>query len=195
MIRRIFIDLDDVLNSCTMEILRFIGCDVGPYDYNKFNSNWGFDIVKAANSLHPSRKFSAHDLWCEISRSEWASMCKSEECDWLLHKCIDIVGEKNVCILTCPTFRPDSAAGKIEWIYKNLPLIFRQQFLIGLPKYMCACSGALLIDDKYQNVVEFRKAGGQAIVVPRPWNLYHGVDTKKYLNSVLPIINLKNVKF
>jgi len=184
-INRIFLDLDDVLNCCTMTCLRRIGCPVKERDLHLFDPEWEFDIVKAANAIHPTKKFTTESFWWEINRGTWRTMPKSEECDWLIELCVDIVGRKNICVLTTPINDPDCAAGKVEWIQENLPGWLHRQFLIGLPKWICAHHGALLIDDKYQNVVEFRRAGGQAIVVPRPWNLHYNKDPKVYLEAAL----------
>ncbi len=41
---------------------------------------------------------------------------------------------------------------------------------IGGKKHLLAHKDALLIDDRDENVAEFRHAGGKAILIPRPWN-------------------------
>jgi 5'(3')-deoxyribonucleotidase len=164
-INTIFLDLDDVLNDFTMSTLRSLGCDIVDYD-----PKWGWDIVKAANAPHPSRSFTKETFWDSLDRKHWATIPKSEMCDWLVRKCAAEVGCKNVCILSAPTIDPDSLAGKLEWIHSSLPAWMHRQFLIGPYKHLCARPDALLIDDCDKNVYDFHEAGGHTILVPRPWN-------------------------
>ena len=76
------------------------------------------------------------------------------------------------CILTSPSSDPSCAAGKISWLQNRFGRGFRA-FLIGPPKWMCARSDQLLIDDNDTNVERFRARGGRAILFPRPWNRNH----------------------
>jgi 5'(3')-deoxyribonucleotidase len=164
-INTIFLDLDDVLNDFTMFTLRSLGCDIVDY-----YPAWGWDIVKAANAMHPSRIFTKETFWDSLDRKHWATVPKSEMCDWLVRECAGLVGCKNVYILSAPTIDPDSLAGKLEWIHSNLPAWIHRQFLIGPHKHLCARPDALLIDDRDKNVEDFQEAGGRTILVPRPWN-------------------------
>lgn len=176
MIKRIFLDLDDVLNKFTMQALAHVGCCVNTHFFGDFNPEWGFDIIKAANELHPCKgsPFTSASFWSMFSRDDWANFPKSAEFDFLLDNCERLVGRDNICILTTPILDPDCAAGKIEWIYKNCPKWLHQQYLIGPCKHMCAQPDVLLIDDSDANVDAFEAHGGQVLLVPRPWNSLHG---------------------
>jgi 5'(3')-deoxyribonucleotidase len=164
-IKRIFLDLDDVLNEFTMTTLQRLGCDIVDYD-----PAWGWDIVRAANASHPLRHYTPPTFWDSFDREHWATMPKSDMCDWLVDRCVALVGRDNVCVLTTPTKDPDCLAGKLEWIHANLPSFLHGQYLIGPQKHLCAKPDSLLIDDRDKNVSDFRKAGGQAVLVARPWN-------------------------
>ena len=168
--KRIFLDLDDVLNDFTMTSLRRLGCAIETYD-----PEWGWDIVRAANDSHPLRNFTPETFWASFDRKHWATIPKSDTCDWLIDRCVSIVGRDNVCILTCPIDDPDCTAGKQEWIQTNLPKWLHRQFLIGPSKHLCAAPDALLLDDRDKNVDDFYEAGGQSILVPRPWNRLHEI--------------------
>lgn len=172
---RIFLDLDDVLNCFTMSALRHVGCPVGIFDYSRFDPAWGWDIVAAANKLHPSRVFTEAGFWGAIRREFWASVPPSRELS-LVFQCADYVGAENVCILSSPTLDPDCLAGKLEWIQRFLPKRYQRQYLIGPRKHFCARPDALLIDDRDQNVKDFIACGGQAILMPRPWNSLNAVS-------------------
>ena len=44
-------------------------------------------------------------------------------------------------------------------------------------------SKTLLIDDSDKNVDSFRKCGGHAVLVPRPWNSLHGFNALDHLTT------------
>jgi len=189
---RIFLDLDDVLNQFTMYALAHVGCNIDPTSFDNFKPEWGFDIIKADNALHPiGPQFTLTSFWSCFGRNDWANLPKSAEFDLLLDSCERLVGRDNICILTAPILDPDCAAGKIEWIYKHCPKWLHRQYLIGPCKYMCARSDALLIDDSGANVDTFREHGGQAILVPRPWNKSHGVNAIEYLKRAFTCLYFK----
>ena len=189
-IKTIFLDLDDVLNRFTMYALEHVGCMVDAYDESTYDPEWGWDIVKAANKLLPmdSDSFSPEEFWACIGREVWAKTPVSEECRFLIDECQMIVGKENVCILSCPTEDPECAAGKMEWIQEYMPQWMQRQYLFGPPKWMCARPDTLLIDDSDVNVHLFRMAGGQALLVPRPWNTLHGLNAMKQLKAAFEVI-------
>jgi hypothetical protein len=186
---RILLDLDDVCNCFTLYALRHVGCPVGNHDYHLYDHHWGWDIVKAANHLHPDpgRHFTQQSFWESIKREHWSRVPGSPEFFPLLSRCISLVGRENVCILSCPTLDPDCLAGKLEWIQEFMPKDMQRQFLIGPRKHFCARPDALLIDDSDANVTAFREHGGQAILMPRPWNSLWGEPTELYVNGWLNV--------
>jgi 5'(3')-deoxyribonucleotidase len=167
-LKRIFVDLDDVLNNFTPHILRYLGCRNATY--KSYPRACGFDLVKSANALLRVERFTPESLWSSIPQSVWREAPKSPECDDLLELCAQTVGRENVCVLTTPTTDPTSLAGKLEWIHAKLPAWMHRQFLIGPCKQLCASPDCLLIDDAQHNLDEFARQGGQVIPFPRPWN-------------------------
>ena len=184
-INEIFIDLDDTLNKFTMEALAEVGCIGNQQNpLSNFDPAWNFDIIKAANALHPHRNFTSNQFWRSFSEYFWANLPRSDEFDFLLEKSIELVGKENITILSCPTSHPTCAAGKIRWIRNYCPDWLRRQYLLGPEKFRCAKPGALLIDDSDDNVEKFHRKGGATILVPRPWNSRHKEDTMKHLTSL-----------
>ena len=175
----IFLDMDDVLNCFTMSALAYVGCNVEIYNNAVYNPKFGWDIVKAVNSLHPTKQFTEATFWKAIDRRFWATIPKSTECDWLLGVCAELVGRENVCILSAPTLDPDCLAGKLDWIYRYMPKWLHRQFLFGPRKYFCAKRDALLIDDSDENIRLFCLHGGQGISMPRPWNKFEYINCPK----------------
>ena len=193
-IKTIFLDLDDVLNRFTMYALQHVGCAVDAYDDSIYEPEWGWDIVKAANALPAiagpvwQGTFTAEKFWSYIGREVWANAPASDECYLLLGMCENLVGYEDICILSSPTLDPECLAGKLEWIHRYMPKYLHRQYLIGPKKWMCARPDALLIDDSYDNVFSFRNAGGQALLVPRPWNILHESNAMKHLRWSFEII-------
>lgn len=169
---RLLLDLDDVLNYFAPYILARLGCGNNPECYQGYPREAGWDIVAAANMLHPTRQFTTAEFWGSVTREMWATAPRSREFSLLLTIAGQHFGWENTFILTIPTQDPECMAGKLEWMQSNLPPSLRRNFLVGPPKYLCAQPDALLIDDNEDNVAAFRRNGGQSLLMPRPWNRF-----------------------
>lgn len=147
-------------------------------------------VHNAFNKLYDYLSAYRYDFWEDweepTSRDDVNSICNKkfwENLEWM-HDGHDILREvvkyfkpKQVYILTAPMPNEESYAGKQAWIKENLPEYCEQTIITRTPKYLLAKSETLLIDDKDSNVEEFVTAGGDAILVPRPWNkLYKDKD-------------------
>jgi hypothetical protein len=188
MITKIFLDLDDVLNRFTVPTLAHVGCPI--VDDDEFDPAWGYNIVLAANTLIPERFFTESILWDAVDWNFWKTIPASVEMDFLLRTCRDSVGYLNTCILSSVIHDPLYIAGKLKWMREHLPEKLHRNFLLGPVKSFCACPEALLIDDNDANVQEFRDEGGQAILVPRPWNSLHSVEPFEHLMHALSVYGL-----
>lgn len=62
----------------------------------------------------------------------------------------------------------EAVAGKTRWLKKYLPGVAEIRFIHD--KHVLAGPRTLLIDDLPRNVEKFRAAGGDAHLLPRPWN-------------------------
>ena len=69
---------------------------------------------------------------------------------------------------------PGSWPGKVEWVHRYFRTFEKRLIITQAPKSLLAKPDTLLIDDRDKNIEEFIAAGGQAILVPRPWNELHG---------------------
>lgn len=183
MIRKIFLDLDGVLNLFVTKLFNRMGVWGDPRSYAGY-PDVGFDIVAAYNALRQPqwhREHTSTSFWNNITRTDWLDVPISDEMNWLIGHAEALVGRDNVAILTATSRDPESAAGKVEWIYANLPKWLHRQYLIAPNKTFCAAPGNLLVDDSDKNVDAFTAAGGQALLVPRPWNRARGVPTLPFL--------------
>ena len=180
-IKRIFLDVDDVLVDFTLAVLsQLTGYKIGPVD---FKPEWGFDIARAYNEL--SRPFEIHispeQFWAKIPMEFWATRKKTEECDEIIRSSSELVGRQNVFLLTAPINDPECGSGKMELIRDIFPEFWNdRRYIIAPPKYVCAQPGSLLIDDSDRNVDAFREAGGIAVLFPRPWNSAHASQTNEF---------------
>lgn len=159
----IYLDIDGVLNLMPIDALKLI---TGKTSYPLLGN---YDIVESCNKLL-ERPISYTQFWNKLDRNFWRDITKSPECDEIIDICVQLVGQNNVFLLTAPVIDPDCIAGKVEWIYKYLPRWLHRQFLIGPNKWLCAKYNTLLVDDCDRNIQEFKEAGGQTLLVSRPWN-------------------------
>jgi hypothetical protein len=188
MIRRIFLDLDDVCNTLAPFVLRSVGCDIGPCDYAPYPREHGFNISDAANAMLGEPCFTPATFWASIPRSIWVEVPESPFFPWLLEACADAVGRENVCIATSPTKCPESLAGKLEWIHSHFPSWMHRQFAITPRKHLFARPDSLLIDDYAENTRRFEAHSGHTILVPRPWNDNWASDPRGYLEKYVKAI-------
>ena len=180
----IYLDIDDTLNSLTLTIMgRVFGCPVGSFDYDKFPTELGYDVLGAVNlmlGLEGDEGWGLEQFWDAVPRQLWAKAPISKEMDYLVERSAQLVGRENVFLAPSPTKCPESHAGKCEWINSKLPEWLRRQYFITPRKVKLSNREALLIDDHDTNIEMFR-VKGQGLVVPRPWNKYHTVDTMSHL--------------
>lgn len=74
-------------------------------------------------------------------------------------------------MLTKPMDHDDSYTGKAQWVTKHMPELRRRLVPTHIAKSEFAYDfNCLLIDDSEENYDAFVKAGGAAILVPRPYN-------------------------
>jgi hypothetical protein len=188
--RRIFLDLDDVLNSMTLPIMgQIFDCNISPYAYDYFPWEVGYDIIAAVAQYKRMPKLTPQEFWETVPGSFWATVPKSRECDDLVHTAGCLVGHENVFIATTPTKDPEAHGAKVEWIKANLPEWIHRQYFITPRKWILAQPGAILIDDHAENCSRFEYEGGKSILFPRPWNPLHclsgGSEPMNYVRNQL----------
>lgn len=180
-ITAILLDVDGVSNSFHKHVFDYLGLRYPDDSFYPVECGW--DIVKAANRLAGYDRFTPSQFWNALTREVWATTPVSPEFDFILSWAEIQVGRENVFFLTSPTLDADCVAGKVEWIQKCAPAWMHRQYLIGPCKHLCAKPGSLLIDDSDNKVASFEEHGGEAILVPRPWNSLHGRDPVAYLSE------------
>ena len=150
-----FLDLDGV-------IVDFVG---GIIKWHKLKCT--VNDVTEWNALYKYWPGTIAEFWEELPESFWENLNFTPEGPAI----IDLLAEEGIkaTILTSPPWA--GATGKQRWIQKNLPEYFdHDRYLIGPSKTCVARPGAVLIDDAEHNIDSWVAAGGQGILVPRPWN-------------------------
>jgi len=161
MIKTIFLDMDGVITD-------FVG-----------------GVCRALDRPNPypeeTRDYTFWNAWPDIATKDVDAICYQvfwHNLEWVddgrdtLRAIKATLGLEKVYLLTMPMPNLESASGKMMWINDNLPIYLSRTIITTreVPKAFLARPDALLIDDKDENVEEFRTAGGNAILVPRPWN-------------------------
>ena len=164
---RIFLDLDGVLTDFPTAFNKFYNCSI---PFEKFSD------------LQPETGKTTIEIDGELTREFWATLPWLPTGKRVLRLIEKYYGRYNICLLSFPSFNPEGASGKIEWIKKNLP-DYSNKFLLGGAKHFCANSNSILFDDKEKNIYEFNRAGGLGILVPAPYNRLKDKDILKYLDE------------
>jgi hypothetical protein len=156
-----YLDMDGVLCDFVRGAMTLHGVTM-PYD----DVRWDF---------YKQLGIADNDFWGKMDRDFWANLPWTPEGYSLLRGLENFYGKENIVLLTAvalPTADMNAAAiaGKLDWIYKNLPLAYNNSYFVGSKKHMLASRGKVLIDDSDKNVKAFCAAGGQTILIPRPWN-------------------------
>lgn len=172
---RIFLDMDDVLNGLTMDILyRTFNC-VPDMSFKHFPTHVGYDIIEATALLRGDQPMGFFEFWEQVPVGMSLHSPKSLECDWLIETAAELVGREEVYIATATGTRvnPKKVAAKISWLRANTPDWLHEQYFITTHKWLLGRPGHILIDDNAANCASFEAEGGEAILMPRPWNPLH----------------------
>ena len=202
---RIILDIDDVLNNLTLHIMRHFGCDIGEFEYSAFPLPGTYDVSAAVEAMGqpipqmqnpdfdtvyaPSTAEFIRDIpefWESVTKADlWRTCPKSPQCVFIVETAAMLVGREQVYLATTPTKCPVSHAHKLEWIWENLPEWIHRQYFLTPRKWCLGKPGVVLIDDNTDNCRLFEEEGGHAILLPRPWNARHDLNTDEVLVSEL----------
>ena len=170
-IRKIYLDMDDVLVECTVDAIRHMGLhDFQREDY----PDVGRDIYAAYEQL-TGLSLTPAQWWEHFKREWWATITPTPWCFDLLDLVCEFVECENVFLLTTPTKCGDCLAGKLDWIHEYLPKWIHRQYNMTPRKRSCAAPGSVLIDDADDNIRAFQTNDppGWGITFPQPWNSKH----------------------
>ena len=164
---KVFLDLDGVLADFTGGAHRAFNIPYAYANYPYTKGLWDW-FVEAGLTWDEVDSVCNAEFWAGL---EW--MFDGIDIYYAVRKFTRQTGS-SLNLLTTPMKNINSTIGKLTWIQEHLGENRRKQALItGADKKIFAGPDTLLIDDRDKNVEEFKAVGGQAILVPRPWNKNH----------------------
>lgn len=112
---------------------------------------------------------SGEEFWAPLCNPDfWANLEPLEDGMGLYHWLRELCDQDRIVIMSSGLC-PGSVDGKREWMKKHAPDLLKNATFCTA-KHVHAGPGRLLIDDHEPNVGSFRMRGGDAILIPRPWN-------------------------
>jgi len=176
------LDMDGVLVDFTKGAHKLHGIDYSeddwPYDYNDYN-------------YIPFANISEENFWKQMGRTFWRELEWTAEGVDILNLYERIFGTENIYLLTSPCQTPGCIEGKKDWILNHTTKYISRTVFTNC-KEVCASPRAVLVDDSQREVNKFLRAGGEAILVPRPWNPMVNVPTFRYVRYQMEMDKIQN---
>ena len=127
----------------------------------------------------------AAEFWAPLDFKFWSTLPWMDDA----HQILETLTAFNLptALCTTPPLASESITGKVEWVRKNLPEMYRH-LIVTPAKQFCAHPWAILIDDADHNIRKWRANGGHGILIPRIWNSKHaliGCNIQEYLSTEL----------
>jgi 5'(3')-deoxyribonucleotidase len=163
---KIFLDLDGVVVNFVGPAMAYNGAWV---DESNFPDGCGWDVVKAVNIIRSEKGLPELDkrvFWNSFGYDFWRNLPLYPGAKAFV-QALRAHGE--VYFATSPTLSSSCVAAKFDHICHEFPEL-KRKIIISADKSVLANGNSLLIDDRDRNCEKFREAGGEAILVPRPWN-------------------------
>lgn len=188
-IRRIYLDMDDVLADFVGGVCRFWNVDRKEVESCWTKGVW--DVVPPLSQVLKLKEIMPETtFWSRLDRNEqfWTGLDLKSHSIQLLQLVAETVGD-NWNVLTAPSYCPTCYTGKIRWLREVIGQTPHK--MIPTPyKYLLAKPGMVLIDDRESNVLEFRAEGGEAILYPTHHNSAHAHAERPidYIESELRIL-------
>lgn len=182
---RIFLDVDDTLNSFTMFVLHeYFGVANHEFGYYEFPCPGEYDIIKA-HRLLSGLTIPDSIFWDSLPEWCWSDAPLSREFDLILDIAEKLAPPEQIFLATDLTKSPRCASGKLKWIQNKLPEYLHRNYFLTPRKGELAKPGDLLIDDSERACKKFEANGGSVLLVPRPWNKLHEECTIDVLTTYM----------
>jgi FMN phosphatase YigB (HAD superfamily) len=192
----ICLDLDGVIIDLVVPLMRWWGVDIR--EDEEYPQEYKWDVKGAIVEMlrqqdYPAAATEIEEMksakfWNATPKSFWADLQPYDEAlnfiDWLEEMPV------NLYFATAHT-NGMCAGAKFDWLEEHVPGYWNRT-MVGHPKHLLAGPRTILIDDRDKNCEDFRAAGGQAILCPRPWNEgYHSHSAfNDFTGERLPVWNV-----
>jgi hypothetical protein len=145
------------------------------------------DTLANVVSYHPGDPWKDAKLQARFARansSYWAKRKLTNEATQIVESCIEHAGGVRNVVLCTKLSTPMCAKGTYEWVEKHFPC-FKNQIVMCHDKSLLGSERRVLIDDSEFHCRGFEVAGGDSILVPKPWNRNAGADIVGHIDSML----------
>lgn len=161
----LFLDMDGVAVDLTGGLQRRLGLE---NVYDRPENQGVFNISKAMGRT-------GEEIWGGLDADFWASLQPTAELPLIKAVIRSEIGWENTAVLSSQLEKRggDCLEGKVAWLNRHLPELPKRQHFFGAKKYLLAHPGAVLLDDWQENTTPFVENGGEAVLLPRPWNSRH----------------------
>lgn len=161
--KKVFLDMDGLIVDFVQYTCEFFNIS------NEFPvGEW--DVV---GIMCQRAKISQNEFWKRLDVEFWSFQPWMHDGLRIMAHLKQEIGIHNVCILSSPA-NSDSAAGKIAWIKRELPDMYKMgNFCLNRNKGFLAHPEKLLIDDGDHNIEAYTEHGGTCLLYPRKWNKRH----------------------
>lgn len=171
----IFLDMDGVLCD-------FVSAAFSAHG-QKFNPN---DYPRGVFACEKILGVTTNEFWRRVDFGGEAFWENLDPYPWALDLAKELQQIDRVIIATSPSRSPASYSGKRRWLQKMG--LCRLDAMFGAQKWLMSRPGRVLVDDGEHNVVAWLHEGGQAILVPQPWNGASPVDdVVRYVCSAVAV--------
>lgn len=181
---KIFLDMDGCIVDCHRGFLELHGVQ-DPYLDTKNHGNASLEQILC---------MTPKEFWSGAEYDFWKNLKPTEDA-FAIYKLVEYyAGKNNIQILSKPNRHHGCKPGKRDWLKMYFPHLAENP-LFEQRKADFASSDAVLIDDFDYNIDEFRKAGGNAILIKRLWNSGHkeAEHTLEYLEMELEQLFSSNI--
>lgn len=154
---RIFLDMDEVLVQFNTPAHKRLGISIFPWPW-------------------PDGMFElpcyTEEFWQELDYDWWFHREPTDYADTLVRLCQTLVDDEYIWVITtiAPYTTGVDILAKKEWMSLHYPWLVDRLIFVWRSKDCVANKSSVLIDDYWDSVHAFRKAGGHGILVPQPYN-------------------------
>lgn len=141
------------------------------------------------------------DFWKGMDYDFWANLPLLEDGTNLLYRVERMIQPDRIGFLTSPCQTAGCRDGKADWVNQWFKP-YKSRLFMGSQKDLFADGSKILIDDRDENCHAWARAGGQPVLVPRPWNglsykcdANGNFDVESVLSNVEASLRVANVEY
>lgn len=163
-----------ILLDCDGVLADFVGAAAEVHGKSPDILAWDFWIEWGLEPEEFWAPLATRDFWLGIKPYHWANE---------LLEGLREVGDVTICTAPMHLNTEVCVGAKLDWLESYFG-IRPEDVLLTRKKWLCASKNTVLIDDSDDNVGQFWRAGGSAILFPQPWNGSAGRNYQHVLNHL-----------